>query len=158
MKNMKKLVLVSAIVATSMSGSDFSVKVGYDNIKFGDISDSGASISMISSKSNKGFAFELGYINADKLAVTKFGMLYNWKILNNFYTGLNLGVHGVNFQDNDSYNTSSFTGYTFGLQSKYEINKNNSIDLSYVQGSATDKSGIVSEDLSIASIAYSYRF
>ena len=158
MKNLKKVVIASTIVATSLSASNFSVKAGYDNIKFGNINDSGVSISMISSKSNKGFAYELGYSKGDTLAVTKFGGIYNWKISDKFYAGMNIVMHGINFTDNESYNTTSFTGYTLGLQGKYAINSSNSIDLSYGKGSATDKSGLISENLAITSIAYSYRF
>jgi len=158
MKNLKKAVIVSTIIATSLSASDFSVKLGYNNVKFGDISDSGSSISMVSSKSSKGFAYELGYIKGDKLAITKFAGIYNWKISNNFYIGANAGVHGINYTDNNSASETTFSGYTVGLQTKYTITKNNSIDLSYAKGSATDDSGLVSEDLSISSISYSYRF
>jgi len=159
MKNLKKLLVASAIAATTtMSASNIGVQVGYDNIDFGDISDSGASIAMVSSKHHSGFAYELGYAKGDIISLTKFKGIYNWKLSDKFYAGANLGVHGVNFVKNESYNTTSFTGYTLGLQGKYAINTNNSIDLSYASGSASDKSGLISEDLSIASIAYSYRF
>jgi len=160
MKNLKKLLVAGAIVATtSMSASNIGVQVGYDNIDFGDISDSGASIAMINSKSHKGFAYELGYARGDILAITKFKGIYNWKLSDKFYAGANLGVHGINFVKNESYNTSSFIGYTLGLQGKYAINTNNSIDLSYASGTASDNdTGLVSEDLSIASVSYSYRF
>jgi len=159
MKNLKKLLVASAIATTTMSASNISVKIGYDNMKFGDISDSGASIAMVSSKANKGFAYELGYVQGDILAITKFGAIYNWKVSDNFYTGLNINAHGINFTSNNNTNSSSFIGYTYGLQGKYAINKNNNIGLSYSTGTATDNdTGVISEDLSIASIAYSYRF
>ena len=158
MKNLKKLVISSIVVATSMSASNFSVKLGYDSMKLGNISDTGASISMISSKSNKGFAYELGYAKGSKLAVTKVAGIYNWKINDKYYLGANIGFHGVNMIETESYSQTDFTGYTLGIQGKYAINKNNSIDLSYGSGSASDKTGMVSESLSLASISYSYRF
>ena len=160
MNNLKKLLLVSTLVATtSMNASKISVKLGYDNMKFGDISDNGGSISMITSNSHKGFAFEIGYTQGDILAITKFGSIYNWEVSDKFYAGLNLSLHGINFTSNNSTNSSAFIGYTYGLQSKYALNKNNSIDLSFAIGSATDNdTGYIKEDLSIASISYSYRF
>lgn len=160
MKNLKKLAIVGTIIATtSMSASNISVKLGYDNMSFGSISDSGMSISMISSRSYKGFSAELGYTKGDILAITKFGSMYNWNLSDNFYAGLNLSAHGINFTSNNSTNSSTFIGYTYGVQGKYAINKNNSIDLSFATGTATDNdTGYIKEDLSISSIAYSYRF
>jgi hypothetical protein len=158
MRNLRKMVLAGALIATSVSASDFSAKVGATNIKFDNISETGSSISMISSKANDGFAYELGYIKGSKLAVTKFAGIYNWKLTDKFYAGAHIGLHGINLVKKENYNQTSFSGYTIGLQGKYAINKNNSIDLSYGSGSAAASSGVKNYDLTLASIAYNYRF
>ena len=157
MKNLKKIILVSIIVS-SLSGTDFSAKLGYSSMNFGNISDSGTSISMINSKSNIGFAFALGYIKGDTLAVTEFAGLYNWQFINHLYVGIKLALHGINYTSHNNFNESTYSGYTMGLLGKYEINKKNSIDISYGLGSATDDTGEVSEDLTIATISYEYKF
>ena len=158
MKNKNKLILASMLLATGLSASNISVKLGMTSISFDNISETAPSISMVSSKSDKGFAYELGYTKGDELAVTKFAGAYNWEITNNIYAGANIGIHGVNYTANNSFNKTSFTGYTFGIQGKYSLSNSHSFDLSYNTGSATDKAGIEDYDLSLTSISYSYRF
>ena len=158
MKIISRLSLVSAVMATSMYASNFSVKIGVENVNFDKISDSAKSITLVNSKANNGFATEVGFAKGDRIGLINIKSLYNWKIVDHLYLGANIGYGSIFFNKDKDYKDMSFTEFTYGGQVKYAINKNHSLDIGYSTGSATTSSGVVSFDVDITTFEYSYRF
>ena len=161
MKKFTKILTIGAILATTniyASNLNYSVSAGMTNIELGSICETATSINLNMKKQYSNLSFEMGYTQGDKLAVTKFGVLYDYPINDKIKVGANLMAHGINYTDDNSASETTFSGYTAGIQTSYDMTKNSSLSLSYGTGTATNSTGLVDFDLTLTSLAYKYKF
>lgn len=161
---MKKNKTIAAVLGLSLAatmafagGTDgFRVKVGASNVSFDGESQSGVMIGM-EKELKHNIYLGLAFSKVTDFTVTHFGLGGRYEIGKGFFLGANVDVMGVSL-DGDNYSDSSYSGFSYGVDAKYEFNKNHSVFIDYKLGSVTAETGASDIDVDTTLIGYTYSF
>lgn len=114
----------------------------------------GIELSLSKSKgSPNDFYLGYGYNMYDKMNFATYGMGYRYNIAPKIYIGGSFGISALGSDE-----VSTFTGVTYGLETKYKFTSNHGILLKYTTGTLSDETALVKIDASTTVLSYSFSF
>ena len=170
-KCVKSLVVASLLLvgSSAMAGVDnMSINVGGSNTTVGsDSSSTGFSVGFewsflgsarVREDDNYDVFLDLAYNSVGNGYVTKVAIGARYEVAPKIWLGGSLGGSGFGLDTAANFSSTTYSGFMYGVQAKYELTQNHGIILEYRNASMADPTGLLSVDVGSLSALYSYSF